>query len=405
MIVLQFYPNGEFTQGVDTSKRRREIRDRKASPDSQLSRECIDSYLAWCASHSQEEWSLYTPGRQYVNKHAEVYTYLGEDSDGHWFDFACRNGVTYRTTINHPIGGFIARGEFIPLVHQSLQSSPAPKTSRKKLLTMTSKMARNIRNGVYLLENEYGKDCLSFLTLTLPNLSSEDLSIICSRWDYMVDQILKWLRKRLESAGVQFEYVYCTEIQMKRLESRGEYAPHLHIVFKGRQKKKGNWIITPLKVRNAWKSIIASVVGHVNFDTRALENLQRVKYSAARYLSKYLSKGKCSSVNIPEDSPVAGLRTQWGGMSRLVSRKIRRATTKLSGSGINADITQGIMRCMDAMVSAKIVAYFKRGYISLSKSAQNELESVLKVGVGALTIPALEGGLTQVFDFLQAWQG
>jgi len=399
-IILQFYPNGEFTQGVDTSKRRhkKEPQERRYDP---LTQECRDGYLRWSGTDSNADIRLCVPGQQFENKHRGVYTYLCEDTKGHHYAYECEDYVLPDVLMNEPIGRIVARGELIPLVYQSVESSPiTPKPSRKRLASMTRNMARNIRQGVFLLEHMYSKDTLSFLTLTLPDLCAEDLAACCERWDYMTDQILKWLRKRVEKQGIEFQYVYCTEIQTKRLQRRNEYAPHLHCVFRGRSAKKTSWAVTPKQVRQAWKSIITSVVGHANFRADSLENIQRIKYSASRYLSKYLSKGNCCLPSDLGDEPSRNLRTQWGGMARSISKAIKQCTTRITGSHPISNLASDILRGMDELVTAGIVSFWRAGEIVLQICPITGVERVLKVGCGCLANPTITGGLCEVIQFV-----
>lgn len=399
-IVARFFPNGEFTQGVDTSRKRRDKRrdERRHSP---LTKECRDGYLRWSGTDSNADIRLCVPGQQFENQDGGIYTYLCEDIDGHHYAYECSDYVLADVLMNEPIGRLVGRGELLPLVHQSVESSPVPqKPSRKRLTSMTKNMARNIRNGVYLLEKQYGKEQMSFLTLTLPNLSTDELAVCCEFWQDMTDQILKWLRKQLQSKGIQFEYVYCTEIQSKRLQSRGEYAPHLHIVFRGRNGRKNVWAITPKKIRQAWASIIACVIGHRDFCVSALENLQRIKHSAARYLSKYISKGSCCLPSEEHNSPASRLKTQWGGMARLVSRAIKSCTCYFRWGGTNGSMAIRLFQRLDELVDAGYIKYYRRGYIVLSVCPYSGVERVLKVCSGALSTPTYEGGLSNALEYL-----
>ena len=132
---------------------------------------------------------------------------------------------------------------------------------------------------------------MSFLTLTLPSVGKERLGAVCENWDYCVNRFLKWLVQKTIKKGYKCEYVYCTEIQSKRLEHRGEFAPHIHIVFNGRRKGGSGWAVTPKMVRRSWAGIIKPfIIG--SFSDSALENLQGIRKSAASYLSKYLSTEK-----------------------------------------------------------------------------------------------------------------
>lgn len=397
MIVLRFSPNGEFSQGVDTSHRRRPAPRIEKPFTKPLNTEDKNAYMRWIAQQSTACRHLYTPGCKFINRFNETYTYIKKDFDGYWWDWECMDGHTYRVLMNEPIGRLIARFELTPLVYQSLESSIAPKPSRKKLESMTRPMARNIRNGVYLLEKDYGKDNLSFLTLTLPALAPDEFLKIAANWDKMVDAFLGALRKQFAKKGMKFSYVYCTEIQTKRFSLKKEYAPHLHVVFRGRAKKREAWIITPQKTRVTWRSIIANVIGHVNFDTRALENLQKIKYSAARYLSKYMSKGN----SLPEHHACkSALHTQWGGMSRDVCKRIQVCTVKLRQDGSPNNLCINILRCMQGLIDANIVKYFKIGYISLRKVAGDAQENFLKVGTGCLQEPTYTTGLTRLLSYM-----
>lgn len=400
-IILRFFPNGEFSQGVDTSQRRdKRNHTKKHQIPTPLDQECRDGYLQWVDTGGNADIHLCVPGTQFGTKDGGVYTYLCEDTNGHHYAYEGKRYVLEDVLMNEPIGRMIARGELTPLVYQSVEFSPSPPPSRKKLESMTKNMARNIRQGVYLLEQMYSKDTLSFLTLTLPNLCAEDLGKCCERWDYLVDQILKWLRKRLAKFDIEFEYVYCTEIQSKRLHSRGEYAPHLHCVFRGRSGRKAPWAISPKQVRQAWKSIISGVVGHADFKSDSLENIQRIKYSATRYLSKYLSKGNCCLPQGVGDEYARNLRTQWGGMARSISQAIKRATTRVTGSHPIDNLASDILRRMDELVNNGIVQYWRQGCIVLSVCAFTGMERVLKVGSGCLSTPTYKGGLCKLIQYI-----
>jgi hypothetical protein len=396
-IVARFFPNGEFSHGSDTSTKRKQRRhkERRHEP---LTQECRDGYLQW--KENNPDVHLCIPGQAYLSADEKrIWVYTGIDKNGnHIYDVVNSEGSdTLGVQMNYPIGRLIGDSSLSPLVHQMSESSPAPeKPSRKKLLSMTKNMSRNIRNGVYLLEQWYGKQNLSFLTLTLPNLSTNDLALCCNRWDYMTDQILKWLRKRLLKLNIQFEYVYCTEIQSKRLQSRGEYAPHLHIVFRGRNAKKTPWAVTPKQVRKAWAGIVRSVVGHSNFTTDACENLQRIKFSAARYLSKYMSKGNCR-ISVEENDPVQSeLRTQWGGMARIISQGVKKATVKMGGMGSDREFLICILQNIPFLLEDGVIKYYKEGYIVTSVCPVTGVEYGLKVGCGCLRTPTYEGGLVEV---------
>lgn len=403
-IVLRFFPNGEFSQGVDTSARRDKNAPKRRYPKMPTHKECIDAYMHWAAQPGNADMRLYVPGMQFMDSSGGIYTYLYELHQEHHFCYESDKKLVEDLTFDHAIGVYISNGTLVPLVHQMLESSPVPeKLSRKGLVSMTTSMARNIRNAVYLLEKNYGKDNISFLTLTLPDLEQEGLLACADKWDYMVDQLLKSLRKRIEKRQMKFEYVYCTEIQMKRLKQRHEYAPHIHIVFRGRYGRKSAWAIAPSQVRNAWAGIIANVVGHRRFAKSALENLQRIRKSATRYLSKYLSKGACCLPPASPDGSVFRLRTQWGGMARSIARAVRSCTVRVSSGGAHPGLGISILEGMDKLVSNGIVRFFKRRSIVTGTWQGSGVERVIWVGSGCLATPTYEGGFVKVCRFIDYW--
>lgn len=406
-IVAHFYPNGEFSIGSDTSKSRRDRRNKKST---KIDPQCplhgiggLDLYKQWLTKY--ETYGT-TPqragvGDSFVSENGYEYFLHSCDSISTTLYYEDSHGKEHYVRVNE---GFVRTAFLLrlrPLVHQLVESCDK-RPNRKKLVGMTKRMSRRIRNGVYLLEQgRYGKDVLSFLTLTLPNLSSESLEICCQNWDKMVKRFFDWLRITLKRKHIELQHVYCTEIQSKRLQSRNEYAPHLHVVFRGRNGKKQPWAVTPKQCRKAWKRCISAFIAE-RFDSSALENLQRIKRSAARYLSKYISKG-CNILPSDTDSTVSqALRTQWGGMARSVSQAIERCTTRLDSDGRFSEALVFITGNLELLVAKGLLAYAKRGFIPLNKSDVDGAEYGLFVYAGALSAPTYRGGLIPLLVFVES---
>lgn len=409
-IVLQFYPNGEFSQGVDTSSSQPLRCDKKQPQISPFNAdinhsnaEITDYDLQLLKRHTAEMGTQIcgNTGQHYADTRGTTFA-LVESEDDYCVLTRLSDNTEGRTIrVDTSIHRLVHLEMLSPLVHQSVESCEKPK-SRKKLESMSKRMSRNIRNAVYLLEKQPGgKDVLSFLTLTLPNLSTEGLKACCQNWDSMVKRFIDWLRKTLEKSGVELQHVYCTEIQTKRLTERGEYAPHLHIVFRGRASRRTAWIISPTKARSEWGRCIRAYVSE-NFDTRALENLQRIRYSAARYLSKYLSKGRNSIPGGTEENAITELKTQWGGMARTLSKSIRQNTARFTSKGANSWIAASIFNNMEELVRHGCIRYFKKGFIPLGQDSSTGLEYGLHVGCGCLRTPTYELGLLPVMQYISA---
>lgn len=395
-IVLQIFPNGEFTQGVDTSASRHKKHPPKQNKYSSISAVTKEQCRDAITENAEMLSRPLVEGDTFVNQHGGKYIYLSTDLDGEHFAYEDGTCVLEDVTFGCPVGRLVARGELRPLVYQVVEFSPRP--SRKQSLSMSSSMKRNIRNAVFMLEYKYKKECLSFLTLTLPALSQSDLAKCCQEWGRMTDNFLKYLSRALRGSGIEPEYVYCTEIQSKRLHTRGEYAPHLHIVYRGKQTVRSPWATTPRDVRKAWGKIISSVLSHSEFSTASLENLQRIKYSASRYLSKYISKSSNCLPKSDGSSAVTRLRTHWGGMARSLARLLRSSINRFTSA--NGDIAIQFVRRIPDLLKNRILIYAKTQIIPLKRCETTGMERGLFVSSGCLRVPAFFGGIVLLCQFL-----
>lgn len=402
-IVIQFYPNGEFSQGVDTSSNRHPDRVCKRMQMSPPSAGITNADILKVQAQSADiPYSVYSQkGSHFATSQNEIY--ILEETTDKGSTLRKQGDISEFNTIHTHlgIGRLVHLGILKPLVHPTLESCEK-RQSRKRLASMTKRMSRSLRNGAYLLQKQPGgKDVLSFLTLTLPGLSDEGLASCCANWDAMVKRFFDWLRIKCKNNGMDLQHVYCTEIQLKRLENRGEYAPHLHVVYRGRATLKHPWIITPKQARKQWARCIRAFVNE-KFDTSALENLRRVKHSAAGYLGKYLSKGHQLIPETDGGNPIQQLKTQWGGMARTLSKDIRKNIQRFIGKGDGGHIAHSILDCMDEIISLGYVRYFRKGFIPTGIDKSTGLEYGLHVGCGCLQTPTFESGLIPLMDYIFA---
>lgn len=232
---------------------------------------------------------------------------------------------------------------FLRLVPESQQVDPlglsnVPKSHKKARGSsgLTSYGGRMLRNACYLMQKTYGKDRLSFLTLTLPDLKEDDWESVYAGWPEALRNFFQWLGRKQEAAGLDKEFVSCTEIQMERYESRGEVAPHIHCVFVGRRAKKG-WIVTPKQVAKAWKRCLAPYLRHslTCYSWNSVENLVRVKKNVEAYLSKYLSKGYISIAALGQASDVSIPVKSWWNSSLRMKKWVKREVRTLNSAGVH----------------------------------------------------------------------
>lgn len=401
-IVLQFYPNGEFTQGVDTVHRRKSRPERISDEMTQNLSPYLQSELI--AEMNAEMYNAdIEKGSEYISALGSEWVYLCKYHDTYYYAVDNHIDEPWVLESPHSPSRLVGMGEITPsgLVHQTVEFSQNPKPSRKKCLKMSSGMARNIRNACYLLEQQHGKDNLSFLTLTLPDLSAEGLAMCAANWGRMVDQFLKWLRTKTEKQGIPLEYVYCTEIQTKRKERTGNEALHIHLLFRGKRGKRGTWVVTPKQVRAEWVRCIKSVCNEP-FETRALENLQRIRKSAGGYMSKYLSKRK-DGYN-PESDESTGIRFvgHWGGMSRQLSKSIKRRIIRLDSGSSAGEVVLHTTRGLRGGHCSRLLAYYREGFICTNGGENGSLPLGLRVAVGCLAKTIDQGGLTDLLEYVIA---
>lgn len=208
--------------------------------------------------------------------------------------------------------------------HSPSDEGKAPKGTKG----LTGHGKKVLRNAVGRIQGLYGKRRLSFVTLTLPNLTYEQHWYISSNWSQIVRVFFQKLGRHLESAGLPVVYASCTEMQPGRCESEEVPALHLHFVCVGRSRSGGAWAFSPVEFRRMWASVLQLYVGEIE-DTRALENVQMVKKDASSYMAKYVSKG--CSLDTPPRSDETGwsLPTSWYNVNlklrRWVLENIRRS--------------------------------------------------------------------------------
>ena len=203
----------------------------------------------------------------------------------------------------------------LTLLNNSDKQNPTgtshPRRARYGLKGMTSEARRKVRSSAFLLQERYGRERLSFLTLTVPPLgdvSSERR--LASRWHDAVHSLLRRLKTLLFQRKLPRYVVGVSEIQTSRYANTGQFPLHLHIVFVGRKRKRGSWGIHYSEFRETWAQILEGIVGH-SIETRYLENVKEVEKDAGAYLGKYMSKSQNEIEKVLEDGNEWMLPKQW----------------------------------------------------------------------------------------------
>jgi hypothetical protein len=203
-----------------------------------------------------------------------------------------------------------------------------------------------IRNTAEMMQVVYGRRRLGFLTLTLPSFADPfTLQLLAHDFAELMRAAVQEIMREIARAGGPKVYTGCIELQERRYENRGEIAPHLHLVYVAHP---GNfaWYISADKIREIWARVIQNRLDYweVNggdFDTKAAVDCQKVKESAAAYLSKYLSKGGKIVEDIKERGDADLLPTAWWTACTALRKAVKELTTELA-SDIKRAIVQGV---------------------------------------------------------------
>lgn len=204
------------------------------------------------------------------------------------------------------------------------------KSQRRGMGGITSYGKRITRSGVAMLEDYYGRDCLSFGTATLPFLSYEELKRVCENWGVIANRFFFGLTRLLESRGLSKDYVFVTEIQEERYEKFGQVCPHLHWIMQGKKTRRQFWLVLPSEIRELWERILGNFLGRV-IDGSTATRIEKPVKSLRKEMGKYLSKGAKIINRLKEDGKENYLPSAYHGSSRLFKRKIKEAIKVLSG--------------------------------------------------------------------------
>ncbi len=193
---------------------------------------------------------------------------------------------------------------------------------RYGLKGMPGRARKMVRNGCYLLQRECGRENLSFVTLTVPDLPPDDMELLHAAWAKVVVAVRKKLSLRLIDANIkQPRIVLVNEIQEKRYERTGYPVLHIHCLFRGRNRYMA-WAINRSEIQQLWETTISNIVGY-HVDCSKATRIEPVRKSAENYMGKYMSKGVTAVKAIVEAGYTDWLPRQWWGMTRLLSKQIR----------------------------------------------------------------------------------
>lgn len=209
---------------------------------------------------------------------------------------------------------------------QGLSKVASSPQKTRHVSRLSSRGRTLVESALAVLERSVPRQAQTFLTLTLP-----DIAIVRSlsgdeALRRAVRRFRKLLEQKLSRAGLPPHIVIRPEAHPERSEAMGVAVPHWHGVCVGRRAGKA-WAFDIHWVQQTWRNALLAE-GLIEEDTfmDASTNVQPVKKSLRRYMSKYLSK-KCSPpAGVTEEQYWCLMPGTAYNLSRSLHRMIKSAT-------------------------------------------------------------------------------
>jgi len=205
-----------------------------------------------------------------------------------------------------------------------------------------------IKAGGFLMARDYPRHRVTMGTVTLPPMTREARREVVEAWPDLTRELLRALSRRLERQGLPKLVCSVTEVQPKRLAETGEAYLHWHLLWLNVPGRRGNWAINPVEL-SAWLSnllqrrISSYQGGYVNVDVKAVEG------EPARYLAKYMSKGKQQVAEAMEDWGEDCCPKTWWNMTADLRILVRENTFRgeVTGYLVQDVMTQAFLGELD----------------------------------------------------------
>lgn len=238
------------------------------------------------------------------------------------------------------------------------RTGPAPgfgKISTRNTFTRYAKTL--IREAGALLDNG-PRECLSFLTGTLPGSTDDALGALAAWSGWVIRTVEQWIRDY--APGALFFGVW-------EYQKRG--ALHLHVCVRTQQPNESKLLRARWKER--WRKVIDAVSKKSQIDLWKRKDglswntskwvlrtdAQQVEKSVANYLGKYLSKGSSTARKRCECPPAA-----WWFCPRVLRAKIRALRHKLELRALSLAAAIDLLELAAGRVAEQAVKVFS--YVS-----------------------------------------
>jgi hypothetical protein len=223
--------------------------------------------------------------------------------------------------------------------------------AKRGTVGITSYGKRMTRSAAAIMENKFGRDCLSFGTATLPFLSQPENELVCQNWGLIANRFFEKLTRLLDRRGLSKDYCFVSEIQEQRFDKFGIVAPHLHWIMQGKLIKKSMWLILPCEVKEIWEVVLGNFLKRPVDGTTATR-IEKPRKSLKKEMGKYLSKGTKIIKKIIDAGKGHLLPSAYHGSSRSLKKEIKAAIIILQG-----DECEAFIDSLESMKESNLISF------------------------------------------------
>jgi hypothetical protein len=216
-------------------------------------------------------------------------------------------------------------GPAIPLdLSDASNSHNTPKRGQNGITGYGQQM---IKAAGFLMGERWPQHRKTLGTVTLPPMTAQARREVVEAWPELTRELLQWLSRRLTRQSLPPIVCSVSEVQPKRLVENSEAYLHWHVLWLNLPGKSGNWAIDPCDVRAWLESLLIRKIpsyqgGYINVDVK------RVKGEAARYLAKYMSKGKQQVQEAMDDWGSDLCPRTWWNMTKPTRDMVKASTSR-----------------------------------------------------------------------------
>jgi len=200
---------------------------------------------------------------------------------------------------------------------------------RNGLRGLSQQGRTRLRQAGALMEEQ--RRLCGFWTIALPDECLRQM-LELDGWPRFQNAIRHRLIRNLQARGVTAEVAGVAELHPERSVRAGQALPHLHVLFRGRERRWHPWAMSPAELDGLVRQALAAA-GVAYSGPLTGCKVEPVKFSVRKYLSKYITK--TSRLGQAEGAYTGDPRLcprQWWFMSRVILERILENIKELPAS-------------------------------------------------------------------------